>query len=87
MSEQIYRLGRDPQYQKHVGFGVRQAARSPRYQPNNGVMQQEMRRPHVFTMFIHTLRVYRLGRGPQHQKHVVFGVCQPAGECPDLSLA
>ena len=40
-----------------VGFGVGQAARSPRFQTNDGVLRQEMRWPHVFRVVFHCLWV------------------------------
>ena len=36
MSERVYSLGRGPWEHKRVGFGVSQAAESPRFQPNDG---------------------------------------------------
>ena len=89
MSERVYRLGRGPWHHKRVGFGVSQAARSPRFQPNDGVLRRKMRWPFVFMVFFHCLwvwkgrtdvseRVYRLGRGPWHHKRVGFGVSQAA---------
>ena len=38
MSERVYGLGRGPWQHKRVGFGVSQAAGSPRFQLNNGVL-------------------------------------------------
>ena len=38
VSERVYGLGRGPWHDKCVGFGVRRAARSHRFQPNNGVL-------------------------------------------------
>ena len=43
MSERVYSLGRGPWQCKGVGFGVSQAAGSPRFQPNDGVLLREMR--------------------------------------------
>ena len=37
MSEQVYRLGRGPKHNKPVRFGVSQAARTLRFQLNDGV--------------------------------------------------
>ena len=80
MSERVYRLERSPWQHNRVGFGAGQAARSPRFQTNNGVLRREMRWPHVFRVFVHCLwvwkgrtdvseRVYRLGWGPwQHNR-------------------
>ena len=48
MSKRVYRLGRGPWPHQHVGFLVSQAAISPKFQPNKGVLQREMRRPSVF---------------------------------------
>ena len=54
MSERVYGLlGRGPWHQKHVGFGVSQAARLPGFQPNDGVLRLDMRWPHVFIVFVH----------------------------------
>ena len=57
MSERVYRLGRGPWQHNMLGFGVSQAARSPRFQPNDGVLRQEMRWPHVFMVVFHCLWV------------------------------
>ena len=62
MSERVYRLGRGPWHHKRVGFGVSQAARSPRFQTNDGVLRREMRWPHVFTVFS---TAYGYGKGGQ----------------------
>ena len=43
VSERVCGLGRGPWQQKYVGFGVRQAAGSPRFQLNDGVLRLEMR--------------------------------------------
>ena len=45
MSELVYRLGSSPWPNKRVGFGVSpsQAARSPRFQPHDGVLWQKIR--------------------------------------------
>ena len=77
---------------EHVGsaFGLSQPAGSLRFQPNNEVLQGEMRWPHVFIVFFHCIWVYkgrtdmservcRLGRGTWRHKHVRFGVSQFAG--------
>ena len=55
MSERVYRLGRGPWQRNRVGFGVRQAARSPRFQLNDGVLRLEMRWAHVFMVVFHCL--------------------------------
>ena len=47
---------------KRVGFGVSQAARSPRFQPNDGVLRREMRWPFVFMVFS---TAYGYGKGGQ----------------------
>ena len=91
MSEWVCRLGRGPWHQKCVGFGVSQAARSPKFQvEDGGMLRGAIRQPHVFMVFFHCLwvlmngrtdvseRVYRLGRGPRLQKCVGFGVSQAA---------
>ena len=75
MSERVYRLGRGPWHHESVGFGVSQAAGSPRFQPNDRVPPLEMRWQNMFTVCFHCLwvwkgrtdvseRVYSLGRGP-----------------------
>ena len=55
VSERVCRLGRGPCHQKYVGFEVSQAARSPRFRPNDGVLRREMRWQHVFTVFVVSL--------------------------------
>ena len=88
MSEQVYILGRGPRHHKPVRFGVSQAARTLRFQLNDGVLRWKLRWPLVFMVFSHCLwvwkgrtdvseQVYGLGRGPQHQKPVQFQVCVP----------
>ena len=59
VSERVYRLGWGPWYHKRVGFGVSQAARSTRFQPNDGVLRREMRLHIMFTLFFHCLWVYK----------------------------
>ena len=44
---------------KRVGFGVSQAAGSPRFQPNDGVLRRKMRWPFVFMVFFHCLWVWK----------------------------
>ena len=89
MSERVYRLGRGPCQHNCVGFGVGQAARSPRFQTNDGVLRREMRWRHVFMVFVHCLwvrkgrtdvseRVFRHGRAPWQHKPVGFGVGRAA---------
>ena len=98
MSERVYRLGRGPWQHNRVGvgFGAGQAARSPRFQTNNGVLRREMRWPHVFRVFVHCLwvwkgrtdvseRVYRLERGPWQHNRVGFGAGQAARSPRDFS--
>ena len=92
VSEQGYRLGRGPRHHKPVRFGVSQAARTLRFQLNEGVLRWKLRWPLVFMVNFHCLRVrkgktdvseqdYGLGRGPRHNCRVgVLGlVCQSAG--------
>ena len=43
MSEQVQRLEEGPWQHKHVLFRVSQAAQTPRFQLNDGVLLQEMR--------------------------------------------
>ena len=81
VSERVYSLGRGPWEHKRVGFEVSQAARSPGFQTNDGVLRPEMRWLIMFTGCFHCLwvlkgrtdvseRVYSLGRGPRQCKHV-----------------
>ena len=88
MSERVYILGWGPWRQNRAGFGVSLAARSPRFQPNEGVLRREMGWPLVFTVFLRCLwvwkgrtdvseRVYRLGRGPWRHKRAGFGWNEP----------
>ena len=42
---------------KCVGFGVSRAARSPRFQPNNWVLRQKMKRTFVLMVFFHYLSI------------------------------
>ena len=53
MSDRVYRLGRGPWPLNFFGFAfaVSQAARSPRFQPNNGVLRQGHEVAHMFMMF------------------------------------
>ena len=50
-------VGRGPWRNKGVGFGVCQAAGSPRFQPNNEVLRRKMRWPFVFRVVFHCLWV------------------------------
>ena len=55
-------VGWGPWHHKGVGFGSSepvQAAGSPRFQPNNGVLREEMRWPFVLTVFFHCLWVWK----------------------------
>ena len=87
--EPACRLGRGPWHHKHDKFGVSQAAKSPRFQLNDGVLQRKIRWLHVLMLFFHCLWVLkgrtdvcepacRLGRGPWHHKQDKFGVSQVA---------
>ena len=75
VSERVYGLGRGPWLHECVGFGVGQAAGSPRFQLNDGVLRRKMRLLFVFMVLFHchwvskgradvSERVYGLGRGP-----------------------
>ena len=59
VSEQDYRLRRGPRQHKRIGFGVDQAARLLRFQPNNGVLRRKMRWPPVFMSCCSTAHGYR----------------------------
>ena len=89
MSEQVYRLGRGPRHHKPVQFGVSQAARTLRFQLNDGVPRWKLRWPLVFMVnFLLPLgiergadvseQVYRLGRVLRHLKPVRFGASKAA---------
>ena len=78
MSEQGYRLGRGSWRHKPVRFGVSQAARTLRFQLNDGVLRWKLRWPPVFMVFSYCLwvskgwtdvseQVYRLGRGQRRR--------------------
>ena len=60
VSEPACRLGRGPLHHKQDKFGVSQAARSPRFQLNDGVLRREMRWLHVFMLFFHCLWVWKV---------------------------
>ena len=55
MSEWVYRLGKGvgpvPWQHEHVGFGMDQAARSPRFQLKSGLLRRKMRWSSVFMVF------------------------------------
>ena len=89
MSEQVYRPARGSRHHKPVGFGVSQAARTARFQLNDGVLRWKLRWRLVLMVFFHCLwvwkgrtdvsePVYRPARGPRHHYRVGFGVSQAA---------
>ena len=57
VSEPVYRQARGPMHHKPVRFGVSQAARTLRFQLNDGVLQWKLRFPLVFMVFSHCLGV------------------------------
>ena len=72
------------------------AARSPRFQPEDGVLRRKIRRPFAITVFFHCLwvwkgrtdvgeRVYRLGSSPWPNIRVGFGVSQSGCEIAQIS--
>ena len=85
VSERVYGVERGPWHDKCAGFGVRLAARSHRFQANDGVLRLEMRWTDVIRVVFHCLwvwkgrtgvseRVYGVERGPWHDKCAGFGV-------------
>ena len=62
VSEQVYILGRGPRHHKPIRFGVSQAARTLRFQLNDGVLRWKMRWPPVFMVFSHCLMIKKGGQ-------------------------
>ena len=89
-SRDLEGVGRRPRQHKRAQFGVSQAAGSPRFWPDDGVLRRKMRWQFVFMACFHCLWVWkgrtdvseqvcRPGRGQRQHKRAQFGVSQATG--------